>query len=75
MITVLPKRMLVSQRVISGELLLGLRYFRNYLASMEEGNDGELLLGLRYFRNGKPVLSVREVVNYYLVCGTSETEQ
>ena len=63
--------MLEAER--AGELLLGLRYFRNRLRRCVRETLGELLLGLRYFRNGiAPVLNSvgGELLLDY---GTSET--
>ena len=35
----------------AGELLLGLRYFRNKAQKLAKAGKGELLLDLRYLRN------------------------
>lgn len=59
--------------ICKGELLLSLRYFRNYSRIKGEDVIGELLLGLRYFRNTVTMRLPPLEVNYYLDCGTSET--
>lgn len=69
----------------AGELLLGLRYFRNNIANSTNERSGELLLGLPYLRNCNSPVALRYLrnvscdadhsrkVKYCLVCGTSET--
>ena len=60
--------------ICKGELLLGLRYFRNYSRIKGEDVIGELLLDLRYFRNLFFFRRDPDVVNYYLDYRTSETQ-
>ena len=49
-----------------GELLLGLRYFRNTKMGIAQASEGELLLGLRYFRNRAVVLGpLNQVLTNY----------
>lgn len=57
----------------SGELLFGLRYFRNMFARRQQPKFGELLLELRYFRNQLFGFGGGKAVNYCLIYGTSET--
>lgn len=57
----------------TGELLLGLRYFRNFIIYFSIYWFGELLLELRYFRNNMLHPPIAWRVNYCLDYGTSET--
>ena len=59
--------------ICKGELLLGLRYFRNSEIDGSSLMFGELLLDLRYFRNCPLTALCSHGVSYCLIYGTSKT--
>ena len=53
--------------ICKGELLLGLRYFRNIKTDREDAESGELPLGLRPSETDAPSVRGRRTMSYYLV--------
>ena len=58
---------------LSGELLFGLRYFRNVSCDADRSRKVKYCLDYRTSETNGEVRTILQVVNYYLIYGTSET--